>query len=246
MSIMPKKHCCASGKVLGKTDQSVETASRRPGEGREQKKIKMKKILLIESSPRGSDSYSNQAARSIVNDLQQHNSGTKVVERDLAKSPPPHVGQAFVTGMYAPPEQRTPEQTTSIALSDAYIDELFAADTIVFAVSMHNFGLPSTLKAWIDHISRRGRTFTFSSNGPEGLVKGKRAILVLASGGVYSNGPMKPFDFTEPYLRAVLAFIGITDVEVVRVEGVAISAIGPEKALTSAREQSKHVLAQLA
>lgn len=210
------------------------------------KETKMKKILLIESSPRGSDSYSNQAARSIVNELQRHNSGAKVIERDIAQSPPPHVGQAFVTGMYAPPEKRTPEQARAIAFSDALIDELFAADAIVFAVPMHNFGLPSTLKAWIDHVSRAGRTFTFSSKGPEGLVKGKRAILVLASGGVYSNGAMKPFDFAEPYLRAVLAFIGITDVEVVRVEGSAISAIGPDKALASASKQSKQLLAQLA
>ena len=206
----------------------------------------MKKILLIESSPRGSDSYSHQAARSIVNELQRRNPGAKVIERDLAQSPPPHVGQAFITGMYAAPEQRTPEQAKAIALSDALIDELFAADMIVLAVPMHNFSPPSTLKAWIDHITRAGRTFSYSSNGPDGLLKGKRAIVVLASGGVYSNGPAKPFDFTEPYLRTVLGFIGITDVEVVRVEGVANSAIGPEKALASARTQSKHLLAQLA
>jgi FMN-dependent NADH-azoreductase len=91
----------------------------------------MKKILLIESSPRGSDSYSHQAARSIVNELQRRNPGTKVVVRDLGQRPPPHVGQAFITGMYAAPEQRTPEQAKTVALSDALIDELFAADTIV-------------------------------------------------------------------------------------------------------------------
>ena len=148
------------------------------------------------------------------------------------------------TGIYAVPEQRTPEQAKTIALSDALIDELFAADTIVMAVPMHNFAPPSTLKAWIDHIARAGRTFSYSY-GPEGLINGKRAIVVLASGGMYSNGPAKPFDFTEPYLRTVLGFIGIADVEVVRVEGVANNAIGPEKALASARTQS-HVLAQLA
>ena len=206
----------------------------------------MKKILLIESSPRGNDSYSHHAARSIVNELQRHNPGAKVIVRDLGQSPPPHVGQALITGMYATPEQRTPEQAKAIALSDALIDELFAADMIVLAVPMHNFSPPSTLKAWIDHITRAGRTFSYLSNGPEGLLKGKRGIVVLASGGVYSNGPAKPFDFTEPYLRTVLGFIGITDVEVVRVEGVANSAIGPEKALASARTQSMHVLAQLA
>ena len=111
---------------------------------------------------------------------------------------------------------------------------------------MHNFGVPSTLKAWIDHVSRAGRTFSYGANGPQGLLKGKHAILVLASGGVYSNGQMKAFDFIEPYLRAVLGFLGITNVDVVRVEGVATSAIGPEKALAAASTQSKQLVANLA
>ena len=205
----------------------------------------MKNILLIESSPRGSDSYSNQAARSIVNELKARNPGTKVVIRNLAENPPPHVGLAFIAGMFTPPEQRAPEQTKAIALSDALIDELFAADTIVIAVPMHNFAPPSTFKAWIDHVARAGRTFSYGANGPQGLLKGKHAIVVLASGGVYSDGPAKSFDFTEPYLRTVLGFLGITEVDIVRVEGVGNSAIGPEKALASAGTQSKRVLAQL-
>jgi FMN-dependent NADH-azoreductase len=206
----------------------------------------MKNILLIESSPRGNDSYSHQAARSIVNELLARNPGAKVVERNLGENPPPHVGLPFVTGQYAAPEQRTPAQAKALALSDTLIDELLATDTIVLAVPMHNFGPPSTLKAWIDHVARAGRTFSYGPNGPQGLVKGKHAILVVASGGVYSAAPMKPFDFTEPYLRAVLAFIGITEVDVVRVAGVASSAIGPEKALASASAQSKQLLAQIA
>jgi FMN-dependent NADH-azoreductase len=206
----------------------------------------MKNILLIESSPRGSDSYSHQAARSIVNELQTHHRGSALVIRDLGQNPPPHVGLAFIGGMYAPPEQRTPDQAVALALSDALIDELFAADTIVVAVPMHNFGVPSTLKAWIDHVSRAGRTFSFGADGPQGLLTGKHAILVLASGAVYSNGQMKAFDFTEPYLRAVLGFLGITNVDVVRVEGVAITAIGPDKALVAASTQSKQLVASLA
>ena len=206
----------------------------------------MKNILLIESSPRGSDSYSRQAARSIVSEIQTRNPGTKLVVRNLAESPPPHVGPAFITGMYRPPDQRSPEQAQALAVSDVLIDELFAAETIVLAVSMHNFAPPSTFKAWIDHVVRVGRTFSYGANGPQGLLKGKHAIVVLASGGVYTNEQMKPLDFTEPYLRTILGFIGITDVDVVRVEGVHNSAIGPEKALASARAQSKHALAQLA
>ena len=205
----------------------------------------MKNILLIQSSPRGIESLSQQVAHSIVKDLQTRYPEANVVVRDLAENPPPHVGRDFVSGLHAQPDQLTREQSVAVALSDSLIAELSAADALVFAVPMYNFGLPSTLKAWIDHVVRAGRTFAFSPNGVEGLVKGKRAILVLARGGVYSEGPYKPFDFQEPYLRAVLGFIGITDVEVVDVAGVAVSAIGPEKALASAATRSKQVLAQL-
>jgi FMN-dependent NADH-azoreductase len=150
---------------------------------------------------------------------------------------------AFIAGMHAAPEQRTPEQAESMALSDALIDELFAADTIVIAGPMHNLGVSSRLKAWIDHISRAGRTFFYGANGPQGLLKNKHAIVVLASGGVYSNGFMKALDFAEPYLRTALGFIGITDVDVVRVEGVAMSGIGPDKALAAANSQSTQLVA---
>jgi FMN-dependent NADH-azoreductase len=206
----------------------------------------MKNILLVQSGPRGIESLSQQVAHSIVKDLQVRYPEAKVVVRDLAENPPPHVGRDFVSGIHLQPDQLTREQSTAVALSDSLIAELSAADALVLAVPMYNFGPPSTLKAWIDHVVRAGRTFSHSANGVEGLVKGKKAILVLARGGVYSEGPYKPFDFQEPYLRAILGFIGITDVEVVDVAGVAVSAIGPEKALASAVTQSKQVLAQLA
>ena len=204
----------------------------------------MKNILLIQSSPRGGESFSHRVAQSVVNDLKARHPEAKIVLRDLAANPPPHVGLPFITGMYAPPEHRTPEQAEAIALSDALIDEFFAADTIVIGVPMHNFTLPSTLKAWIDHVARAGRTFNFGANGPEGLLKGKRVILVLARGGVYSSGPTKPLDYQEPYLRAVLGFLGITDVSAVHIEGAANRAIGPEKAIATATAQSKQILAQ--
>jgi FMN-dependent NADH-azoreductase len=211
-----------------------------------ERKTKMKNLLLIQSSPRGLGSFSQKIALSIVSDLEQRYPGAEVVVRDLAQNPPPHVGKAFVAGLSTGPEQRTSEQTKAMALSDLLIDELIASDVIVFAVPMHNFGPPSTLKAWIDHIARAGRTFSYSEKGPEGLLKGKRAILVLASGGVYSDGPAKPFDFQEPYLRTILGFIGITDIDVVRVEGVAVGATGAEKAVASAMAWSKEILSQAA
>jgi FMN-dependent NADH-azoreductase len=206
----------------------------------------MKNILLIQTSPRGSLSFSQKIAQSIVHDLRAQHPETTVVVRDLAENPPPHIGPAFITGQQVPPEQRKPDQAKALAVSDGLIDELIAADVLVLAVPMFNFGVPSTLKAWIDHISRAGRTFSYGAHGPVGLLKGKRAILVLARGGVYTEGPTKQYDFQEPYLRSVLGFLGITDVHAVHVEGVASSAIGPEKALASATAQSKQILSQAA
>ena len=202
----------------------------------------MKNILYIQSSPRGSESYSQKVAQSIVDEIAESYRDANVTVRNLAQNPPPHVGEAFVGGLWLGPEQRTPEQAAALAVSDVLIDELVAADVVVLAVPMHNFGPPSTLKAWIDHVVRVGRTVSYSQKGPEGMLKGKRAILVLASGGVYSDGPARPFDFQEPYLRAILGFIGLTDIDVVRVEGVARNTIGPEKAVASAMAQSKEIL----
>ena len=204
----------------------------------------MKNILFIQSSPRGSESYSHKVAQSIVDRLMKRHPNANVAARNLAENPPPHVGPAFVGGLWSQPEQRTPDQAAAMAVSDALIDELAAADLVVFAVPMHNFGPPSTLKAWIDHVVRAGRTFAYSDKGPEGLLKGKRALLVLARGGVYSNGPAKPLDFQEPYLRTILGFIGITDIDVVHVEGVAVGAIGAEKGVASAMARSKEILAK--
>ena len=107
-----------------------------------------------------------------------------------------------------------------------------------------DFGTLSTLKAWIDYFVWAGRSFAYSQNGPEGLLKGNRAIIVIARGGVYSEGPAKPLDLQEPYLRAILGFIGINEIDVVRVEGVAVSAVGAEKAMASAMPQSYEILAK--
>jgi FMN-dependent NADH-azoreductase len=206
----------------------------------------MKNILLVQSSPRRSESYSQRVADSIVQEIKDRYQRTTIIFRDLSQDPLPHVGPAFVSALSAKPEELTAAQSEALALSDALIGELVTADVIVLAVPMHNFGIPSTLKAWIDHVVRAGRTFTYSEVGPEGLLKGKRLILVLASGGVYSNGPAKQLDFQEPYLRAILGFIGFTDIEVVRVEGVAMSAIGADKAVATATAHSREILARAA
>jgi FMN-dependent NADH-azoreductase len=217
-----------------------------PGLNNKKTENELKSILFIQSSPRGLESYSYKVAKLIVDGFKAKNPDAKLVRRNLAEEPPPHVDSAFVGALFVRPEQRTPQQANSLALSDALIDELIAADTIVIAIAVHNFGIPSTLKAWIDHVVRAGRTFAFSQNGPQGLVKDRRAVLVLASGGVFSDGPAKSFDFHEPYLRAILGFIGIVNVEVVRVEGVAVSAIGAESAVARGLVRAKEVVAQAA
>jgi FMN-dependent NADH-azoreductase len=206
----------------------------------------MNNVLLVMSSPRGQQSYSQQVARGIVDDLKIAHPAAKIVVRNVAKNPLPHVGEAFVSGMTQKPEQRSAAETQALALSDALIEELAAADVVVLAVPMYNFGLPSALKAWIDHVVRAGSTFRFGANGPEGLLRNKRAIVVVSRGGVYSDGPMKQLDFQESYLKSVLGFIGITDVEMVRVEGVAMGEQAVRTAMANARQQSAHALRELA
>jgi FMN-dependent NADH-azoreductase len=215
----------------------------------------MSKILLVTSSPRGAASHSSRVARSLVERLAHRSAGvahrsaglaqgstgsasadsrSSIVVRDLTKQPLNHIGEDFVTALATPPERRTQEQSAAIALSDQLIAELFDADVIVIASAMINFGVSSNLKTYIDHLLRAGSTFRYTANGPEGLVKGKKAFIVRASGGVYSDGPARAANFQDTYLKHVLGFIGITDVEVIHIEGVAFGPEATEKALAAA------------
>lgn len=179
----------------------------------------MSKILLVTSSPRGDASLSTKVARDLAERLQQAIPGSKLSVRDLVADPLPHIEPEFASGIYTPADARTSAQSKAVAVSDRTLDDLFAADHIILATGLINFGISSTLKSWVDHIARSGRTFSYGESGPKGLVTGKKAYLVLASGGVYSEGPSAVYDFAIPYLKAVLGFIGMTDVEVIRVEG---------------------------
>src|SRR5438552_2022587 len=194
----------------------------------------MKNVLLVLSSPRGNESYSHRVANHVIDEIRAEHPGVEVVIRDLANDPLPHVAEPFVNGRGLPPEQRNAAQASALRVSDALIDEVDAADIIVLAVPMYNFGVPSALKAWIDHIVRPGRTFSYSKRGPVGLVQGKKGIVVVARGGVYSQGPMMSFEFQESYLRTVLAFIGIVDLDIVRVEGLAMGEDAIRSALAHA------------
>jgi FMN-dependent NADH-azoreductase len=194
----------------------------------------MSQVLLVTSSPRGAASHSTRIAQSLADKLVAGDPDAEIITRDLSKETLPHIGEDFVAGLFAPSDRLTAAQSAAIALSDRLIAEWFAADVIVLASSMINFGVSSTLKTYIDYLVRKGVTFSYTEKGPEGLVKGKKAFIVQASGGIYSEGPMKAIDFQEPYLKHILGFIGITDVEIIHIEGVAMGAEATEKALTAA------------
>jgi FMN-dependent NADH-azoreductase len=187
----------------------------------------MTNILFVASSPRGAASQSTKVAEQLVAGIRAEDPTATVVRRDLARHPLPHVDEAFLGAVFAPAETHTPEQTKLLALSDELVAELQAADVIVIASAMINFTVTSQLKAWFDFIARSGKTFRYGANGPEGLVTGKRVVVVEAKGGIYSDGPMKPHDYQQPWIRFMLGFLGMTDVEIIQVEG---QALGPERA----------------
>ncbi|NII83003.1 NAD(P)H-dependent oxidoreductase [Pedobacter sp. SG908] len=180
------------------------------------------KILHLISSPRGEASFSVKLGNAIVEKLQAANPESTVTTNNLTNTPFPHLEEVHINSFFTPLENHTPELAEAVKHSNQAITELKNADAIVIGVPMYNFGLPSALKAWIDHIARAGQTFSYSENGPVGLIKGKKVYLAISSGGVYSDGPMKAYDFTESYLRSVLGFLGMIDVTAYRVEGLSI------------------------
>ena len=185
----------------------------------------MKQILIVESSPRGAESASRRLTRKVRERLVVQYPEAKVVVRDLAKDRLPHLDQATVKAISTKDPVEAESLKQALHLSDVLTDELLSSDLLVIASPMWNFGIPSLLKAWIDHVVRAGKTFNYAGAGVEGLAKGKRAILVLASGGVFSEGPWKSWDTVEPYLRQILGFIGIDDVQTARAEGMNMPAL---------------------
>lgn len=179
----------------------------------------MKKILNIVSSVKGKDSFSIKLSNAILEKLLTIYPGSNIHTHDLTENPFPHLEESHFAAFYTPEEKRTKDHKEAIVHSDGAIKEIMGADIIVIGVPLYNFGIPSTLKAWVDHIVRAGATFSYSNGFPEGLVINKKVYLAIASGGVYSDGPMKSYDFTEPFLRTALGFIGMTDITAFRVEG---------------------------
>jgi FMN-dependent NADH-azoreductase len=203
----------------------------------------MSKLLFIKSSILGENSKSNLIADEFIENWKRRHPGAQIVTRDLGASPTSHLALDHLGAVMTPAKKRSPEQAESVAAADVLIGELEEADTIVIASPMYNFSVSTNLKAWIDHVVRAGRTFRYTEEGrPEGLLKNKKVVIVTGRGGVYSEGPMKAFDFQEPYLRTILGFIGLTNVHFIHVEGLRISAEAAAKGIAKARAQIGIVL----
>lgn len=192
----------------------------------------MNKLLYIQSSIYGEDGQSSKLAeRFIQNWLAAHPQG-EVVRRDVAAEPVPHLDAQRFSAFTTPEPHRTPEQQAVIRYSDALVQELFDADLIVLGVPMYNLGVPSTLRAYFDHVARAGVTFRYTANGPEGLVTGKKAVIFSTRGGYYGAS-----EHSSSYVRQFLGLIGIQDVKTVIAEGLAVGNEQKEAALSEAREQ---------
>lgn len=188
-------------------------------------------ILHIDSSILGDHSASRGLTQAIVDTLRAEHPGARVTRVDLDAEPLPHLSARSLSGADA----------TEAARAQRALDALFAADVLVIGAPMYNFSIPSTLKAWIDRVAVAGKTFRYTASGPEGLLKGKRAILAITQGGVHETGGAS--EHQESYLRFVLGFLGIADIQVVRAQGLAMSTEHRARALAQARAQLSPQLA---
>jgi FMN-dependent NADH-azoreductase len=195
----------------------------------------MQSVLVINSSANGDASVSGGLSARFVDRLRDREPGLHVVLRDVGANPVPHLTAETLAGIKGTPANDA--ETAARSLSDALIAELQAADLIVIASPMYNFGISSTLKAWFDHVLRAGVTFRYTESGPEGLLKGKKAVVIESRGGLYSEGPGVAMNAQESHIRTLLGFAGIDDVTFVLAEKLAFGPEAAEASIRSALEQ---------
>ncbi len=193
----------------------------------------MSKILLLTSSPRADESLSNKFAGDLAAKLQAQTNGS-ITHLDLGQNPIPHLDQVTTSAIRKSADQRDAQEAAAAEYSDKRVAELLEADTIIIGTGLINFAIYSGLKSWIDNVARAGLTFKYTESGPIGLATGKKVYIVLSSAGVYSEGPAAAMDHAIPYLKTVLGFLGLTDIEVIRIEGLAFGPEAAEKAIASA------------
>jgi FMN-dependent NADH-azoreductase len=190
----------------------------------------MSTLLHVDSSPLYERSISRQLSGAFVERWKSNHPGATVIERDLNATSLPPISAEWVGAVYTPEKSRTPEQNKLLILSDTLLAELDRADQYVIGVPMHNFGVPSVLKLWIDQISRVGKTFSYDNGTPKGLLVGKKATFIIATGGVYdAQTQMASFNFVEPYLRSVFGFLGVTDATFLTAGGTAALNYGQDR-----------------
>ncbi|SEK67872.1 FMN-dependent NADH-azoreductase [Roseateles sp. YR242] len=202
-------------------------------------------ILQINSSARrlqdGQGSVSTLLANEVVAGLVARQAGAKAVVHDLSANPLPPMDEAALGALFTPADQRSPSQQARVALNDALISELQSADVIVIAAPMINFGVSSQLKNWIDAVARAGVTFRYGANGPEGMVTGKKVIVVTSRGGVHRG---QATDNVVPYLQVTLGFLGMTNVDFVYAEGLNMGPEATAHGLASARAEIAALLGE--
>jgi FMN-dependent NADH-azoreductase len=190
----------------------------------------MSTLLHVDSSPLYGRSVSRQLTHAFVTQWKSSHPNGTVVDRDLYATPISPITAEWVAAAYTPEGTRTPQQKELLALSDALLTELEQADEYVFGVPMHNFGVPSVLKLWIDQIARVGRTFSYADGTPRGLLTGKKATFIIATGGIYdAQTRMSSFNFVEPYLRSVFGFLGVTEATFLTTGGTAALNYGQDR-----------------
>ncbi|XZF14943.1 FMN-dependent NADH-azoreductase [Chitinophagaceae bacterium MMS25-I14] len=185
----------------------------------------MKRVLHLISSIQGNESYSLQLGNAVVKKITEKYPDSVVEEVNLNDLDIPHLTPTTLQAMFTPGDQLTDEARAALRYSDEAVQQLMASDILVIGAPLYNYTVPSTLKAWLDHITRAGVTFGYGTDGPVGLVKGKKVYVAMSSGGIYSEGPGKSKDFVAPFLETLLGALGMTDVTVFRAEGVKVAGV---------------------
>jgi FMN-dependent NADH-azoreductase len=199
----------------------------------------MKTLLVLKSSLYSDAGESSRLTDAFVETWRAAEPNGRVIVRDLAAEPVPHLTAERFGAFLAKPGERTPKQQSVVEYSDGLIDELREADVIAIGLPLYNFGVPSTLKAYFDHVARAGLTFRYTPNGSVGLLTGKKAYVFAARGGLYAGTGL---DSQTPYVRQFLAFLGVTDVEFVYAEGLALGADAKQAALARARNAVENLV----
>ncbi|MGL4399867.1 MAG: FMN-dependent NADH-azoreductase [Luteolibacter sp.] len=206
----------------------------------------MKTLIHIDSSLREGESNSRILSAAFAKAWQAKFPEGKVIYKDFARNPLPHLGAESVKASYKPAEDRTPADTAALKPLNDAVDELMSADHILIAAPMYNFTVPSSIKTWVDHIVVDGRTFSFGANGPVGHVHGKKVIIVSSHGGNYTpESPWATMNMLEPWLRNILGFLGMADVETISIEGAEMAKDEVPQQMTAAHDKIAELVAGL-